>query len=79
MNDTVSMKTPTKHPHFSHRYRVIVLFVDNIDNIGDNTPPYLGKMIWYERLKVVYLQQTNLPKQIFLLKAVSLERVVVPS
>lgn len=37
MNDTVSMKTPTTLPHFSHCYRVIVLFVDNIDNIGDNT------------------------------------------
>ena len=34
MNDTVSMKTPTTLPHFSHRYRVIVLFVDNIDNMG---------------------------------------------
>ena len=33
MNDTVSMKTPTTLPHFAHRYRVIVLFVDNIDNM----------------------------------------------
>lgn len=37
MNDTMSMKTPIALPHFAHRYRVIVLFVDNIDNIGDNT------------------------------------------
>ena len=34
MNDTMSMKTPIALPHFAHRYRVIVLFVDNIDNIG---------------------------------------------
>ena len=34
MNDTMSMKTPIALPHFSHRYRVIVLFEDNIDNMG---------------------------------------------
>ena len=38
MNDTMSMKTPIALPHFAHRYRVIVLFVDNIDNMGITHP-----------------------------------------